>query len=55
VARNAGTALLRAFPNVLDKLPRRFQSKAKQALHAIMNAPTHAEVEAGIDAFPPRR
>ncbi len=37
--------------NVLDKLPRRLQPKAKQALHAIMNAPTRAEAEAGIDAF----
>ena len=37
--------------NVLDKLPKRLQPKAKQALHAIMNAPTRAEAEAGIDAF----
>jgi transposase-like protein len=37
--------------NVLDKLPTRLQPKAKQALHAIMNAPTRAEAEAGIDAF----
>jgi hypothetical protein len=27
------------------------QPKAKQALHAIMNAPTRAEAEAGIEAF----
>jgi transposase-like protein len=37
--------------NVLDKLPKRLQPKAKQALHAIMNAPTRAEAETGIDAF----
>jgi putative transposase len=37
--------------NVLDKLPKRLQPKAKQALHAIMEAPTRAEAEAGIEAF----
>jgi transposase-like protein len=37
--------------NVLDKLPKRLQPRAKQALHAIMTAPTHAEAEAGIEAF----
>ena len=37
--------------NVLDKLPRRLQPKAKQALHASMNAPTRAEAAAGIEAF----
>jgi putative transposase len=37
--------------NVLDKLPKRLQPKAKQALHAIMNAPTRTEAEAGIDTF----
>ena len=37
--------------NVLDKLPKRLQSKATQALHAIMNAPTRADAEAGIEAF----
>lgn len=37
--------------NVLDKLPKRLQPKAKQALHAIMNAPTRLEAEAGIDTF----
>jgi transposase-like protein len=37
--------------NVLDKLPKRLQPKAKQALHAIMNAPTRAEAEAGIATF----
>jgi transposase-like protein len=36
---------------VLDTLPKRLQPKAKQALHAIMEAPTRAEAEAGIDAF----
>jgi transposase-like protein len=37
--------------NVLDKLPKRLQPKAKQALHAIMEAPTRAEAETGIEAF----
>lgn len=37
--------------NVLDKLPKRLQPKAKQALHAIMQAPTRTEAEAGMDAF----
>jgi putative transposase len=37
--------------NVLDKLPKRLQPKAKQALHAIMDAPTRADAEAGIEAF----
>ena len=37
--------------NVLDKLPKRLQPKAKQALHAIMQAPTRADAEVGIDAF----
>jgi putative transposase len=37
--------------NVLDKLPKRLQPKAKQALHAIMQAPTRSEAEVGIDAF----
>ena len=37
--------------NVLDKLPKRLQPKAKQALHAIMNAPTRREAEMGIEAF----
>jgi transposase-like protein len=37
--------------NVLDKLPKRLQPKAKQALHAIMDAPTRAEAEAGIETF----
>jgi putative transposase len=37
--------------NVLDKLPKRLQPTAKQALHAIMEAPTRAEAEAGIDTF----
>jgi transposase-like protein len=37
--------------NVLDKLPKRLQPKAKQALHAVMNAPTRAEAESGIAAF----
>jgi putative transposase len=37
--------------NVLDKLPKRLQPKAKQALHAIMEAPTRPEAEAGIETF----
>ncbi len=37
--------------NVLDKLPKRLQPKAKQALHAIMEAPTRAEAEAAIEGF----
>jgi transposase-like protein len=37
--------------NVLDKLPKRLQPKAKQALRAIMNAPTRDEAETGIAAF----
>lgn len=37
--------------NVLDKLPRRLQRKAKQALHAIMDAPTRADAETGVAAF----
>ena len=37
--------------NVLDKLPNRLQPKAKQALHAIMNAPTRGEAETGVQAF----
>lgn len=36
---------------VLDKLRKRLQPKPRQALHAIMNAPTRAEAETGIDAF----
>lgn len=37
--------------NVLDKLPKRLQPKAKQALHAIMEAPTRAEAARGIGQF----
>lgn len=37
--------------NVLDKLSKRLQPKAKQALHAITNAPTRVEAEAGIETF----
>jgi hypothetical protein len=36
--------------NVLDKLAAGLQPEAKQTLSAIMNAPTRAEAEAGIDA-----
>jgi len=37
--------------NVLDKMPKRVQSKAKQMLHAIWMAPTRADGEAAFDAF----
>ena len=37
--------------NVLDKLPKRLQRVAKEALREIMNAPTRADAEAGIDRF----
>ena len=37
--------------NVLDKLPKRLQGPAKDALREIMNAPTRADAEAGIDRF----
>ena len=36
---------------VLDKLPKRLQPRAKQALHEIMYAPTRAEARAAIDRF----
>ena len=37
--------------NVLDKLPKRLQGSAKAALREIMNAPTRADAEKGIDRF----
>src|SRR5690606_6352708 len=37
--------------NVLDKLPKRLQQAAKEALREIMNAPTRADAGAGIDRF----
>jgi transposase-like protein len=37
--------------NVLDKLPKRLQPRAKQALHEIMYAPTRAEARAAIERF----
>ena len=37
--------------NVLDKLPKRLQAKAKRALHEIMNAESRELAEAGIDRF----
>lgn len=37
--------------NVLDKLPKRLQPKAKAALHEIMNAPTKAAAEESVAAF----
>ncbi len=36
--------------NVLDKLPKRLQAKAKEALHEILGA-TRRDAEQGIDAF----
>jgi len=37
--------------NVLDKLPKRLQAKAKEALREIINAPTRADAQAGIERF----
>lgn len=37
--------------NVIDKLPKRLQGPAKDALREIMNAPTRQDAEAGIDCF----
>ena len=37
--------------NVLDKLPKRLQSKAKPALHEIMNADTKENTEEMIERF----
>jgi putative transposase len=37
--------------NVLDKLPKRLQGRAKRALHEIMYAETRAQAERGIEAF----
>lgn len=37
--------------NVLDKLPRSVQPKAKAALHEIMNAPTRAAAETAVGDF----
>jgi transposase-like protein len=37
--------------NVLDKLPKRLQEKAKQALHEIMEAPTKEDAEEQIERF----
>lgn len=37
--------------NVLDKLPKRLQGKAKKALREIMRAPTRTAAERGIDRF----
>jgi putative transposase len=37
--------------NVLDKLPKRLQGRAKRALHEIMYAETCAQAEQGIKAF----
>lgn len=37
--------------NVLDKLPKRLQGRAKRTLHEIMYAETRAEAERGIEAF----
>ena len=44
--------------NVLDKLLKRLQGRAKRALHEVMYAETRAQAERGIEAFvaelPPR-
>jgi transposase-like protein len=37
--------------NVLDKLPKRLEAKAKEALKEIMKAPTRAEATQGIERF----
>src|SRR5690606_4300283 len=37
--------------NVLDKLPKRLQGRAKQALHEIMDAETKADAERAADEF----
>ncbi len=37
--------------NVLDKLPKSLQAKAKSALHEMMNAPTKVECEKLVNAF----
>lgn len=37
--------------NVIDKLPKRLQPKAKRLLREIMNADTRKDAEAGIDQF----
>ena len=37
--------------NVLDKLPKRLQAKAKRALHEIMKAESRELAEEGIDRF----
>jgi putative transposase len=37
--------------NVLDKLPKSLQPKAKAALHEMMNAPTKVECEKLVAAF----
>jgi putative transposase len=37
--------------NVLDKLPKRLQRPAKEALREIMNAPSRADAETGIEDF----
>ena len=37
--------------NVLDKLPKRLQAKAKRALHEIIDAPTRQDAEEGMARF----
>ena len=37
--------------NVLDKLPKRLQAKAKEALHEVMYAETREQAEEAIEAF----
>jgi putative transposase len=47
----AETCWVHRIANVLDKLPRRLQPKAKRALHAMMYAESRAACLAEIDAF----
>jgi transposase-like protein len=37
--------------NVLDKLPKRLQARAKELLHEIVYAPTREDAEEGIERF----
>jgi len=37
--------------NILDKLPKRLQPRAKALLHEVLYAPSRADAEAAIDAF----
>jgi len=46
-----GRCWVHKIANVLDKLPKSLQAKAKAALHEMMNAPTQAECEKLMKAF----